>query len=58
MKRHALHMLIGCGLPLILILVLPRFGVSNNTTLVLAIALMIGFHLFMGKGHKGNDHEE
>lgn len=53
MKRHGLHMLIGCGLPLILLLVLPRFGVSNNVTLILAIALMIGCHLFMGMGHKG-----
>ncbi len=58
MKGHGLHMLIGCGLPLILIIVLPKFGVSTNVTMILAIGLMLGCHLFMGMKHRGRDREE
>ncbi len=58
MKGHGLHMLIGCGLPLVLLIVLPKFGVSANLTMILAIVLMLGCHLFMGMGHRGRDREK
>jgi hypothetical protein len=58
MKRHGLGMIIGCGLPLVLFVVLPKFGVSANLTMILAIGLMLACHLFMGMRHRGRDREE
>jgi len=51
-------MIIGCGLPLVLFIVLPKFGVSANLTMILAIGLMLACHLFMGMRHRGRDREE
>ena len=52
--KHFLHMLIGCGLPILLIFVLPLFGVSEGVTLTIFIMLMFGCHLLMMSGH--SDH--
>ena len=49
--KHFLHMLIGCGLPMLLIFVLPLFGVSEGITLTVFIVLMLGCHLLMMRGH-------
>lgn len=38
--KHFLHMLIGCGLPILLIFVLPLFGVTEGVTLAVFIVLM------------------
>ncbi|MEZ6080398.1 MAG: hypothetical protein R3C56_33415 [Pirellulaceae bacterium] len=59
--KHFLHMLIGCGLPLALIFVLPLFGVSEGITMMTFIVLMLGCHLLMMRGHMTDhthDHEE
>lgn len=60
MNRHALWMLIGCVLPVLLIFLLPAFGVSNNVTLVVFVALMFACHFFMPGHHHhgGNDNEQ
>lgn len=55
--KHFLHMLIGCGLPMLLIFVLPLFGVSEGITLTVFIVLMLGCHLLMMRGHM-SDHSD
>ncbi|MBV07893.1 MAG: hypothetical protein CMN21_01595 [Rubinisphaera sp.] len=49
--RHFLHMLIGCGLPMLMIFALPLFGVSEGITLTIFIVLMLGCHLLMIREH-------
>ncbi|MEZ6100657.1 MAG: hypothetical protein R3E01_16940 [Pirellulaceae bacterium] len=62
--KHFLHMLIGCGLPMLLIFVLPLFGVSEGITMTVFIVLMLGCHLLMMRGrmadHSANhaNHQE
>ena len=57
--KHVIMMIIGCVLPFLLIFILPAFGVSNNVILVIFIVLMLGCHLFMGRGgHRKVDHEQ
>ena len=55
--KHFLHMLIGCGLPMLLIFVLPLFSVSEGVTLTIFVVLMLGCHLLMMRGHMG-DHSD
>lgn len=64
--NHFWRMLLGCAVPMLLIFVLPLFGVSEGITLTVFIVLMFGCHLLMMRGHdpdhashhnhKGNDH--
>ena len=54
MKNHGLWMVIGCALPLLLIFILPAFGVSSGISLFIFIILMFGCHLLMMGGHQGN----
>lgn len=53
---HALKMLIGCIIPILLIFLLPKFGVDQGVTLFIFIVLMFGCHLLMmgGHGHGGD----
>ena len=53
--RNFLHMLIGCGLPMLLIFVLPLFGVGEGVTLTIFIVMMFGCHLLMMRGHMDRD---
>ncbi len=53
-----LWMTIGCILPVVLIFLLPAFGVSSNVTLVIFIVLMFACHLFMPGHHQGGDDDE
>lgn len=48
---HALKMILGCTLPLLLLFVLPLLGIGQGVTLFIAIVLMFGCHLFMTHGH-------
>jgi Na+-driven multidrug efflux pump len=53
MKNHGLLMLIGCALPLLLIFLLPAFGVKGDWILFIFIILMFFCHLLMlGIHHK------
>ncbi|VAX35870.1 hypothetical protein MNBD_UNCLBAC01-1057 [hydrothermal vent metagenome] len=57
MKNHALMHMLGCIIPLLLIMILPSFGVSSNVTYFIFIVLMFGCHLMMLKGHNhGEEH--
>jgi len=54
--KHSLMMIAGCVLPLVLLFLLPLFGVSGGATLFVFIVLMFGGHLFMMKGHGHQAH--
>tara|TARA_R110001599_G_C12275834_1_gene662338 strand:+ start:10255 stop:10434 length:180 start_codon:yes stop_codon:yes gene_type:complete len=51
-------MIIGCVLPLLLIFILPLFGVDSGVTLFIFIILMFGCHLLMMGGHGKHDHTD
>jgi hypothetical protein len=52
---HTIKMILGCVLPLLLIFLLPLFGVGEGVTLLVFTVLMFACHLFMmgGHGHHG-----
>jgi len=59
MKNHMLPMIIGCVVPMLLIFILPAFGVSSGVTLVIFIVLMFACHfLMLGHHHGGEDRDE
>lgn len=49
--KHALRMILGCTLPLLLLFLLPLLGIGEGVTLFIAILLMFACHLFMTHGH-------
>ena len=51
MNNYIIRMLIGCVLPLLLIFLLPVFGVSSTLPMTILIILMLGCHLLMGHRH-------
>ncbi|HEA23688.1 hypothetical protein LCGC14_1618720 [marine sediment metagenome] len=53
MKGHWIWMVIGCGLPLLLIFFAPALGITGNNWLFAFIILMFVFHLFMPHGAHG-----
>lgn len=57
MKNHALWHMLGCIVPLLVILILPSFGVSSNVSYFIFFVLMFGCHLMMLGGHN-HDHEK
>lgn len=57
MKSHNLIMVLSCVIPLLLIFLLPVFGVSSNITFVLFIVLMFGGHLLMMGKHQSHNHD-
>jgi hypothetical protein len=59
MKNHMLWMIIGCVVPLLLIFILPAFGVSSQVAFLIFIVLMFGCHfLMLGHHGGGNDQNE
>jgi hypothetical protein len=56
MKKHVVWMIIGCGLPLLLIFFAPALGITGNTSLFIFILAMFAFHLLMPMGHGGHKH--
>ena len=56
--KHALGMLVGCGLAFLVAFLLPAIGVSGNVALVIFFVLMVGCHLFMGHGAGGKENDE
>ena len=60
-NKHTSHMwimVLACGGALLLILVLPLIGLSQNWAAGISIAVMIGLHLWMMRGHSGTSHIE
>jgi len=49
MRNHTLWMIIGCVVPMLLIFILPTFGVSNEVAFLIFIILMFmfGCHFLM-----------
>lgn len=61
MKDHWIWMVIGCGLPLLLIFFAPALGITGFNGLFAFIILMFVCHLFMphgSHGHGGHAHTE
>ena len=58
---HFWRMLLGCMIPMLMIFVLPLFGVSEGVTLTIFLVLMLGCHLLMvprhASGHVDHDHQ-
>ena len=55
MKNHMIWMIIGCVVPLLLIFILPAFGVSSQVAFVIFIVLMFACHFLMLGHHGGGD---
>lgn len=53
MKGHWIWMVIGCGLPLLLIFFAPALGITGNSWLFAFIFLLFVFHLIMPHGEHG-----
>ena len=56
MNKHTFLMLIGCALPLLLIFLLPLFGISGNVSIFIFVLLMFFCHLLMPMHHRGGGH--
>lgn len=57
MNRHNIMMIIGCTLPLLLIFILPLFGISGNVSILIFILIMFGCHFMMlGRHGMHSDH--
>ena len=57
MNKHGLWMIIGCALPLLLILLMPLFGISSKFSVPVFIMLMFGCHLLMMGRHGKHQHK-
>ncbi|MEY8021351.1 hypothetical protein AB8P51_11000 [Muriicola sp. SD30] len=53
MKSHWIWMVIGCGLPLLLIFFAPALGITGYNGLFAFIILMFVVHLFIPHGSHG-----
>jgi hypothetical protein len=62
LKNHALIHMLGCALPLFLILLLPAFGIKGDALFFIFIVLMFLCHLGMmgghGHGHGGQEEKD
>ncbi len=59
MNKHTIRMLIGCVLPLLLIFLLPVFGITNSSTLVLIfLVVMLLCHVMMPMHYGKHDHQD
>ena len=60
-NNHWIWMVIGCGLPLLLIFFAPALGITGYNGLFAFIILMFAIHLFMPHGshrHGGHNHSQ
>lgn len=60
MDKHTLWMIIGCGLPLLLVFFAPALGLSTDIAIFIFIAAMFICHILMffwhGKQSGNKDH--
>jgi len=56
MKNHWIWMVIGCGLPLLLIFFAPAIGIGDGTALFTFLILMFAIHLIMPMKHGNHSH--
>ena len=57
-SNHMWMMAIAYGGALLLFLVLPLIGLSKNWAVGISIAVMVGLHLWMMRGHSDHSHPE
>ena len=57
MGKHLFWMIIGCTVPLLLILLLPLLGISGNYTFLIFIVAMFACHLLMPMHHGGHEQD-
>ncbi|SMO89675.1 hypothetical protein [Fodinibius sediminis] len=58
MSKHTLWMIIGCGVPLLLLFFAPLLGLSSSLTFFLFVAAMFACHILMiGHHRKGSGHQ-
>ena len=51
-------MLVGCALPLLLIFLLPVFGISGNVSVFIFVLVMFFCHLLIPMNHGGHRHQD
>ncbi len=56
--KHLLWMLVGCGLPILLIFFAPAIGLNDNISLLIFIIAMFACHLLMPMHHHGGHKHE
>lgn len=56
MKHHWLWMVIGCGLPFLLIFLAPAIGIGSDIWLFTFILLLFALHLLMPMKHGKHTH--
>ncbi|MES2874450.1 MAG: hypothetical protein V4708_12055 [Bacteroidota bacterium] len=52
MNKHLFWMVIGCTVPLLLIFLLPLFGLTGNYAFLIFIVFMFACHLLMPMHHE------
>jgi len=57
MRKHNFWMIVACALPLLLVFLLPAFGVGSGGYLFIFLIFCFGLHLLMMSGH-GHDHDQ
>ena len=57
-KNHMLWMILACAIPLLIIILLPIFGIKSDYIAFISIILMFGAHLFMMSGHNHDEKDE
>jgi len=58
MSKHNFWMIAACAQPLLLVFLLPAFGVGSGGYLFIFLLFCFGVHLLMMSGHNGNhDHQ-
>ena len=59
MDKHTLWMIIGCGVPLLLLFFAPLLGLSSSITIFLFVVAMFACHILMiGHHRKGSEHQD
>ncbi|MCW9706535.1 hypothetical protein [Fodinibius salsisoli] len=59
MSKHTLWMIIGCGVPLLLLFFAPMLGLSSNITIFLFVVAMFACHILMiGHHRRGSKHQD
>jgi hypothetical protein len=57
MDKHLFWMIIGCTVPLLLILFMPFFGITGNYLFLIFIVVMFACHLLMPMHHGGHEQD-
>lgn len=56
--KHAIWMVIGCVLPLLLIFLAPALGLGSNFSFFIFMLSMFACHLMMPMHHRRHNHEQ